>query len=703
VRPCGWWSTIPSRHILLGWLLGKGADLRESMQTHLLTGVLLDNSSSPLRHALETTALGTAPSELCGADDSTREMTFVCGLEGSDPKHAEAVEELVMGVIRRVAEEGVAQEMVESVLHQLELAQREIHGGRVPYGLRLMVNALSPTLHGGDPAAFLNIDPVLRELRESITDPDFLPGLARRLLLANPHRVRVVMAPDPALGARMAEDERRRLATRRAAMDEAERQAVLDQARALQARQLQRDDAGLLPKVGLEDVPPDMRVVEGESEAVAGMPATWFGQGTNGLVYGQVVVDLPPLPEPLLDLLPLFCDCVTEVGCGERDYLAAQAWQAALTGGISADTSVRAAVGDVSRAQGYFVLAGKALVRNGRGLAQVLREVFERARFDELPRLRELVAQLRGEREMSVTDHGHFLAMAAACAGMSPAAALVHRWSGLLGLRQLKSLDDALQDDGRLGEFAAGLTQIRDAVLEAPRRLLLVGEPARRESFVTALGAEWKDIAEVQGEPARFNPPGAGYRVQEAWAVNTQVGFCARAYPTVPVEHEDAAALSVLGNFLTNGFLHRAVREQGGAYGAGAGYDSDAGAFRFYSYRDPRLEETLSDFDRAVRWLREETHEPRELEEAILGLIAAIDRPESPAGEAVKAFFGDLHGRTVEQRRRFRQRVLGVSLDDLIRVGEQWLDPSRASTAVVGQAGTLQASAGGLGLEMKRF
>jgi Zn-dependent M16 (insulinase) family peptidase len=696
-------GTSGKTHIVLGWLLGKGADLRESMQTHLLSGVLLDNSSSPLRHALETTILGSSPSELCGADDSTREMTFVCGLEGSDPEHAEAVEDLILGVIRRVAEEGVPQETVESVLHQLELAQREIRAGHVPYGLRLMVNALSPTLHGGDPAAFLNLDPVLRELRESVTDPGFLPGLARRLLLENPHRVRVVMAPDPDLGAGMAEAERRRLATLRAVMDEAERGGVLEQARALQARQLQRDDPSLLPKVGLEDVPPEMRVVEGEPQGVAGMPATWFGQGTNGLVYSQVVVDLPPLPEPLVDLLPLFCDCATEVGCGERDYLAAQAWQAAFTGGVSADTSVRAAVDDVGLAHGYFVLGGKALVRNGGGLAQVLREVFERARFDELPRLRELVAQLRAERELAVTDHGHVLAMAAACAGMSPTAALAHRWNGLLGLRQLKALDDALRDDDRLAEFAAGLTQIRDVILEAPRRLLLVGEPAQRESLVTALETEWEGIAEAQRQPARFVPPGTRHRVREAWAVNTQVSFCARAYPTVPVEHEDAAALSVLGNFLTNGFLHGAVREQGGAYGAGASYDSDGGAFRFYSYRDPRLEETLSDFDEAVHWLREEAHEPRELEEAILGLIAAIDRPESPAGEAVKAFFGDLHGRTAEQRRRFRQRVLGVSLDDLIRVGEQWLDPSRASTAVVSHAGTLQASAGGLGLEMKRL
>ena len=35
-------------------------------------------------YALETTDLGNAPSPLCGLEASNREMSFVCGLEGSE-------------------------------------------------------------------------------------------------------------------------------------------------------------------------------------------------------------------------------------------------------------------------------------------------------------------------------------------------------------------------------------------------------------------------------------------------------------------------------------------------------------------------------------------------------------------------------------------------------------------------------------------
>jgi hypothetical protein len=161
----------------------------------------------------------------------------------------------------------------------------------------------------------------------------------------------------------------------------------------------------------------------------------------------------------------------------------------------------------------------------------------------------------------------------------------------------------------------------------------------------------------------------------------------------VPVQHPDAAALTVLGGFLRNGFLHRAIREQGGAYGGGASQDSSIAAFRFYSYRDPRLAGTLEDFDAAVRWMLDSKHEYRALEEAILGVIGSLDKPSSPAGEAKQHFHNRLFGRSHDQREHFRQQVLAVSLDDLRRVTADYLRPELASTAVVSNSGQLEATA----------
>ncbi len=675
-------------HIVLGWLLGPITDPLATLRARLLSDVLLDNSSSPLRNALETSELGAAPSPLCGFDTSTREATFVCGLEGSNPEHAEAVEELVFAVLRQVAADGVPQEAVDAALHQLELSEREITGDGFPYGLRLLLEALTPTIHGGDPLPALNSDPLLEQLRVESRAPDFIPDLARRLLLDNPHRVRLTMVPDPELGAKQAETERQRLAALRATLSEAEKARIVEQARLLAERQQQQDDPERLPKVGLADVPLELKIPEGVTRPVGDLPATWYAQGTNGMVYLQAVLDLPALEPDELDLLPLFCACLTEVGSAGRDYRATQARQAAVTGGLSARATVRGGVDDVHQTKGVLALAGKALARNQAALSDLLWETLTSARFDELPRLRELIAQLRAHREEGITDHGHLLALAAASASLSPVAALNHRWDGLQGLKNLKALDDALDDAEALAAFAARLERLRDRLQRAPRQLLVVSEAERQAAIAEALTTRWLDPGDAGMEPFALTAP-EPQPLRQGFRVNTQVNFCAKVYPGIAPNHPDAPALHVLGDFLRNGYLHRAIREQGGAYGGGASYHPDSGAFRFYSYRDPRLTDTLADFDRALDWLQTSDHPARTLEEAILGVIAAIDKPGSPAGEAIGAFFGALFGRTPDQRRAYRQRVLGVTLADLQRVAAAYLQPEQARCAALSDARTL--------------
>ena len=196
--------------------------------------------------------------------------------------------------------------------------------------------------------------------------------------------------------------------------------------------------------------------------------------------------------------------------------------------------------------------------------------------------------------------------------------------------------------------------------------------------------------------------PPVSEQVRQAWIANTQVNFCAKAYPTVPMDHIDAAALTVLAGFLRNGYLHRAIREQGGAYGGGASHDNNIAAFRFYSYRDPRLSETLADFDNAISWLLDTEHDYQPLEEAILGVISSIDKPSSPAGEAKQTFHTELFGRSREKRAHFRNQILKVTIDDLKRVARTYLTPDKASIAVVTHSGH-SAAAAELGLNIQQL
>lgn len=676
-------TTAGKTHVAMGWLLGRNSDMRQVMEARVLSDVLLDNSSSPLRHALETSDYGTSPSPLCGADDDTREMTFAAGLEGADAENADAIEALIVGVLEDVATNGVPTEAVMSVLHQLELAQREVTGDGFPYGLQLTLRALTPALHGGDPVAALDIDELLEQLRKDAKNAEFIPRLVRELLLDNPHRIRLVMTPDTELAAAEEASEAEVLKKLDEVLNDDKRKQIAEMAVALEERQSADDDAELLPRVTLDDVPGELKFPQGESKKAGDMPAVWYRAGTNGMVYQQLVTDLPAFEGHLVDVLPLYAMCLAEVGSAGRDYLQTQAQQASVLGSIGARISTRSVLGNNDDLHSAMVISAKGLNRNYKHISRLINETMESPDFTETGRIKDLISQARTRRESSITGRGHGLAMTAAASQMSVSGALSHRWGGMEGIVALRELDEKIRNnDAALEELSAQFSQIHEHICNAPREWLIVSEEQQQEMIASALAD--CAVKQTSGSNDSFNYGYQQSMVKQAWSTNAQVNYCAQAFEAVPSGHVDAAAFTVLGEYLGNGFLHSAVREKGGAYGGGASYDSEGAAFRFYSYRDPRLQETFDDFDGSIVWLLEEKHEARLLEEAILGVISRIDKPGSPAGEAIGNYYAERYGRGADYVQKVRQKVLGVSMNDLKEVAQRYLVGKPVSRAVVG-------------------
>ncbi len=677
-------------HIVLGWLLDHSTDLESQLKAHLMNDVLLDNSAAPLRKLLETGNLGAAPSPLCGLEDSNREMTFMCGIEGSSPAKADELEQKVLEVLRDVAQNGVPQARLEAALHQLELSQREIGGDHYPYGLQLMMSAVSSAIHRGDPVKLLNLDPVLKKLHDDIKQPGYIQNLVQEWLLDNPHRVRIVMKPDAELELRREAQLKKQLAKVKAALNAQQKQQLVEQAAALQARQQREEDETILPKVGLEDVPAQTPMPPFSTLDLKSGKHSLYARGTNGLVYQQVFYDLPTLADEQLQLLPLFSHFVGELGAGNDDYLTIQERMTAVSGGIHGFSVMRGLIDNEQAVKGLMGFSGKALKRNANALADLMHQIIDQPRFDELDRIKELVAQQRARLEQSITGQGHALAMVAASSGMNPAARISHQVGGLAGIRAIKQLDHGLSGNSKLTEFSAQLEQMARILKSGQRQFLVVAEQDATDATARYLDSIWQPASNASYQALALNE--IREQIRQVWLTNTQVNFCAKAYPTVPADHADAAALTVLGGFLRNGYLHRAIREQGGAYGGGASQESNIAAFRFYSYRDPRLNETLQDFDASVEWLLGRDHGYQPLEEAILGVIGALDKPASPAGEAKQAFQSRHFGRDDDFQKRFRERVLATTVADLKRVAETYLKPEKASAAVISHKGAWEAA-----------
>lgn len=689
---------------VLSWLLPEASDIKLRLGMRLVEGVLLENSASPLRHYLETCGYAQSTGPFMGVDDSNFEMTFFCAIQGSNREHAATFKEGVFKVLQEVASKPVDSDTVNAILHQIELHQREINGDGMPYGLSLILNGLSSAIHHSDPVHVWDVDSAIEQVKEELKDPMWLSQLIQQHLIDNPHRVQMTLVPDASKSAKDAEAEKARLAEIGAQLTEAQKAEIIAQTEALKVRQDTPDDLNLLPKVGLEDVPAELQIVQGQLREIIcnriDTPLNLYYAGTNGIYYQQVLVRIPDeiVKSPYFNLLSIL---MGEVGAGEYDYLELQQLQTAVSGGLGMGASLRSKVDDKNRISAWLTLTTKSLVNNFDAI-RLLKIAFEQLRLDEKDRIIELLQQRKTRWQSRVSGAGHSYAMQAASRNHSALALRDYHNTGLGALNWLSELVSKIeQDDAAFDALMDELKLIHSMLLQAPKQFLLVCEEPQSDRLIEEIQTVWDKLAIEPHEAALTQVPVENNNADEAWLIQANVQFCAAAYPAVEVSHPDAAPLMVLAAYLRNGFLHSAIREKGGAYGGGASYDGNACSFRFYSYRDPRLAETFKDFDASVDWLLNAEQLPHQLEEAILGLIASMDKPGSPAGEAITACYALLHARTPAFRTKLRERLLAVTLDDLKRVADVYLrqqTPVKSVVAPVAKREVLQE----LGFQIKQ-
>jgi hypothetical protein len=175
--------------------------------------------------------------------------------------------------------------------------------------------------------------------------------------------------------------------------------------------------------------------------------------------------------------------------------------------------------------------------------------------------------------------------------------------------------------------------------------------------------------------------------VRRGLAASVPVNYAARVYPCVPYTHADAGGLLVLAKLLRSGFLHREIREKGGAYGGMCGYDAEAGLLAMLSYRDPHLARTLRIFDDAARWAGAAEFGAGEVKEAILGVFGDLDRPLSPSGKGEREFANREQGLTPEMRQRLRDDARAADRDGLADLARRYLLDGRPRSAVAAVGG----------------
>ncbi|MFL2707913.1 MAG: insulinase family protein [Gammaproteobacteria bacterium] len=666
-----------NHHVVLSWLLGESHDPIELLESYLVSNILLDNSASPLRKALENTELGRSLSPLTGLETDHKELVFAAGLEGVESGKQMEVEELILDCLKDIVKNGISEELIASSLHQLEIRQREITGSGMPYGLQIMLSCLPACVHNDDPLRVLDLDSSFSVIKNNLKSNKYIENLIKKKIIENTHRVNYSLVPDPNFNNKNEEKIKNKVLQKSKNLSQEDKQQIIDLASNLKERQEAIDNPEILPKVTKEDIPSSRTYANPSIVKNKNINNYYYETGTNGITYHSMIFPCNNLSDEEFKVASLFGSTLTEIGIGKMNYEEVQKIQSAITGGISSNFVLLPNAKENKHNLGLKI-SSKCLEKNEEQMQKLMLQTLSEAKFENKDRIKDMLNFISSGNERSIIQNGHMLAMSNAGAQVNNIAATNDMAAGINFITNTSNLSKNIDKQDNLSDYLDLFASIKSKIATTPIRTFTASSLNQSQ---TGIGYKFKDSVEPFDSQNYFD-------IQDrsiGWITGAQVCYCAEAFPTVDSFHDDAPILSVLGAVLRNGYLHSAIREKGGAYGSGATQDSHNKVFKFFSYRDPRCSETFNDFAKSREWaLKNITAE--HLEEGVLGVISSIDKPLSPFGEAMNDFSNTLDNKDKDKRLHFRSRVKDCTVNELVNVAGKYLFNESKKSLIAGES-----------------
>ncbi|MHB8771669.1 MAG: insulinase family protein [Syntrophales bacterium] len=678
-------KTAGKTTVNLAWMTAENTDPEAAMLVAIVADLLVGSAAAPLRKALIDSGLGEDLSPVTGLERDLRQIAFSVGLRGTDPDKAAQVEALTLDTLRTLAKAGFDRELIEGTLHQVEFHGRELIRGSYPYGVVLMGRAYHSWLYEGDPLTDLNFPRTILAIRKKWeADPALFQGIVRRWFVDNPHRLLSVMEPSRSMQEEREREQRERMARLRDSLSPEAREEIRREQALLKRFQTEPDRpeaVATLPRLAVSDISREVDTIPTERTTLGGVPALVHDLFTNGIAYLDLAFDVSDIPDELQPYLPLLGKLTCQMGAAGLDYEAMAKRIALRTGGLGA-TLATGLTADGRGTWQQMIFSVKALYRNVDEAIAIVEDILKTGDLTDAARMRDLIREKKNGLHAAVVPSGHIFAQMAAAAPLSLSAWRTEQWHGRTQLKFIAAAADPLPDRGP--ELIEKLAHLREMLFVQSRlRLNLTADDAGLRQLTAAAGR-------ISTLPAG-SPPGRSEDTPPrpthvGIAIPAQVSYVAKVLAAPPYRDPLSASLFVLAKQLSNGYLYRHIRVQGGAYGGSCRYEPLGGLFAFLSYRDPRLAETLSVYRDAVDDLSRNPIPPEELEKAVIGVIGSLDRPMDPAGRGYTALIREFTGLDDSDRRRFRAEVLAMTADRLGETARRYF-PAATEGAVIAVLG----------------
>ncbi|MBN1387827.1 MAG: insulinase family protein [Bacteroidales bacterium] len=651
-------SVVDKTFLQLSFVVGKATDYAHSMAYNVMSDVLVNQESAPLKKALQEAGIG---SDVSAYVDGNKQIALHIVVRNANAEDIDRFYEITMGVLNKVAEEGFDKKALEGTINRMEFMLRE--GDSPQKGLTYGFQLMSGWLYDGDPFAGLEFENPLAEVKRSLTE-NYMEQLIINDLLSNNHCLLLALKPEPGLQSQIDNEIKAELTSIKENMNtETIEKLIADTNELIEYQQRSDSPEALatIPLLSLDDITKEAVWYEAEKKDVEGIKALFLDEFTNGIIYNKLLFDLRVLPEDKIQYASLLSHLLGKFDTENYKYGDIDNELNIHTGGFSSYITIYNAEMNDSNVIPKFVIQSKSVRDKTGKMMELAGEIINKTDFSDKDRLKTLMIRHFAEVDANVKNNGLNYAVQRMFSYCSHSGVFNELISGMEYYWYLADMVENF--DSKADEIIENLKEVSSSLFTTSN--MIAGIACHKKDFMVysdALTALASSMPEGEAEYVTWDIKPE--KKNEAFKTTSKVQYVIKGANFKELGHEWSGKLLVLNQILSTDWLQNQIRVIGGAYGGFSDF-SHSGNMFFGSYRDPNLSESIDIYDKTPEYLTGFEADDKAMTRYIIGTVSNTDYPETPSMKANTALTRYFNGITREFLQKQRDEVLSTTAEDI--------------------------------------
>ena len=636
-------------------VIGNSLDRTLNLAFSILDYAMIDVPGAPVKKALVDA--GISSDVYSSYDDSMYQPFYSIVAKGCKTEDKVRFVSVLETAVSDIIENGLEEKVLRAAINHFEFKLREANYGRYPKGLMYGLRTFDSWLYDeNEPFMYLKYIDTFEFLKAQV-GTDYFTNILKEYVIENTHKAVVTAIPKKGLNKENDKRTAEELAEYKASLSKEEIEDLIAKTKELadyQSEPTSEEDLLTIPLLELSDISKEAYKLKNEEAEVAGVKLLKHDIFTNGIDYVTYHFDLTHVSMELMPYISLLTALYKEVDTDKWDYRSLSNEIDLKTGGVGTTVAVLGVKEEMGEYKASLDVKTKVLHENLTDALSLMEEIVFTSHITDKKRMKELIAEIYSQLKESIQESGHVAMATRASSYFSKAAYLKEVIEGITFYEFIAELNKNFES--RYDETCKKLMALLHAFAKKDNLFIsYTGKEDISKELEAAIGSMEKylndDSSDVTVQQFDLQAKNEGFKT------SSKVQYAALAGNFAKKGLKFTGALHVLQIIFSYDYLWINVRVKGGAYGCMCSF-AQTGESYFTSYRDPNLARTYDVYEHAVDYVKNFEVSDRDMIKYIIGTIAKLDAPLTPAADGRQSDLMYQTGNTQEELQRLREEVL---------------------------------------------